>query len=516
MLTGNLLGKSALNGELQKETTFIRDFEYPDLLYKPKINNVELVGNKTLEELGITSPKKTSELQNDGDGTSPFATEDYVKTNGGKIDKILVNNQEQTINNKTVNIPVPTKTSQLQNDGDGSRLYATERYVENAVYGLATTNYVDTKVAGLVNSAPETLDTLGELATAFNENKDVVDALNEAIVNKADKSEIPTKTSNLENDGNGTSPFATESYVDDAILEALSDATSFTEKRVLDLEEKVDTKYVKNTQIASKDIHGIIKAWEEDDYLCLETVIVPELSRTFSENTPEGIAYVSSEISAQNMTSAQVAEVYGWNLGDAIPITLSTGEVIQMQIIGFNHDDLSDGSGKAGLTLQMVDCLATLYKASEQTTNAGGYAASMMKQTTLPTIKNLLPKEWQDAIKLVNKKSANGGKGNYSQTLTLSEDLFLLSMIEVDGSSSYAQDYSNEGSVYEYWSGKSDQDKIKKHDADGDGEPDTAIRWWLRSSSSMNDSHFCVVKNDGATNVWIVYYSVGVSFAFCI
>ena len=47
--------------------------------------------------------------------------------------------------------------------------------------------YVDNQVAALVNSAPETLDTLGELATAFNENKEVVDALNEAITNKANK-----------------------------------------------------------------------------------------------------------------------------------------------------------------------------------------------------------------------------------------------------------------------------------------------------------------------------------------
>lgn len=45
-------------------------------------------------------------------------------------------------------------------------------------------DYVDTEVAALVNSAPETLDTLGELATAFQENEEVVDILNEAIATK--------------------------------------------------------------------------------------------------------------------------------------------------------------------------------------------------------------------------------------------------------------------------------------------------------------------------------------------
>ena len=48
----------------------------------------------------------------------------------------------------------------------------------------ATEDYVDTKIANLVNSAPETLDTLGELATAFQENEEVVDVLNQAITTK--------------------------------------------------------------------------------------------------------------------------------------------------------------------------------------------------------------------------------------------------------------------------------------------------------------------------------------------
>ena len=48
----------------------------------------------------------------------------------------------------------------------------------------------DQKLADLVNSAPETLDTLGELADAFNENNEIVTVLNEAITNKADKSEL--------------------------------------------------------------------------------------------------------------------------------------------------------------------------------------------------------------------------------------------------------------------------------------------------------------------------------------
>lgn len=41
---------------------------------------------------------------------------DYVEANGGKIDIIKVNGTAQTITDKTVNIVVPTKTSDIVND----------------------------------------------------------------------------------------------------------------------------------------------------------------------------------------------------------------------------------------------------------------------------------------------------------------------------------------------------------------------------------------------------------------
>lgn len=48
----------------------------------------------------------------------------------------------------------------------------------------ATNESVDTKLANLVDSAPATLDTLGELATALKDNKDIVTVLEESIASK--------------------------------------------------------------------------------------------------------------------------------------------------------------------------------------------------------------------------------------------------------------------------------------------------------------------------------------------
>ena len=84
-------------------------------------------------------PTKLSDFTNDGDGTSGsrFATESYVTTNGGKIDKIKVNGTEQTITNKAVDITVPTNNNQLTN-GAG---YQTSSDVESAINTKISSTY---------------------------------------------------------------------------------------------------------------------------------------------------------------------------------------------------------------------------------------------------------------------------------------------------------------------------------------------------------------------------------------
>ncbi len=53
-----------------------------------------------------------------------------------------------------------------------------------------STKYTDKAISDLINGAPETLDTLGEIADAMAENADVVEALNAAIGTKANQNEM--------------------------------------------------------------------------------------------------------------------------------------------------------------------------------------------------------------------------------------------------------------------------------------------------------------------------------------
>lgn len=91
---------------------------------------------------------------------------------------------------------IPTKLSQLENDAGyaktespaftGTPTAPTPPDNTNDAQ-IATTAYVKKLIANLVNGAPETLDTLKEIADALGENDDAVQALNAAIGNKVDK-----------------------------------------------------------------------------------------------------------------------------------------------------------------------------------------------------------------------------------------------------------------------------------------------------------------------------------------
>ena len=61
-------------------------------------------------------------------------------------------------------------------------------------YYAQSTGYADQKVADLINGAPSTLDTLGELAQAMQENEDMVEALEAAIGSKASAAEFDSHT----------------------------------------------------------------------------------------------------------------------------------------------------------------------------------------------------------------------------------------------------------------------------------------------------------------------------------
>lgn len=70
--------------------------------------------------------------------------------------------------------------------------------VKDYAYGVyeQSTGYTDKRIADLIGAPPETLDTIEKLADALKENEDVVNAINAAIVKKANQSVLETHMNN--------------------------------------------------------------------------------------------------------------------------------------------------------------------------------------------------------------------------------------------------------------------------------------------------------------------------------
>ncbi len=94
----------------------------------------------------------------------------------------------RTVNGKALSSNITLDYSDVGADKSGSASSALTSAKAYSDTNLGTAkSYTDTKIGNLINGAPETMDTLKEVADAIAEHKEVTDALNAAIGNKVDK-----------------------------------------------------------------------------------------------------------------------------------------------------------------------------------------------------------------------------------------------------------------------------------------------------------------------------------------
>ena len=185
--------------------------------------------------------------------------------------------------------------------------------------------------------------------------------------------------------------------------------------------------------------------------------------------------------------------------GTKFSVKLTNGKTLEYRIIGISHDDLADGSGKAGLTFLTTSTNIDGRMNVEGVSNVKGWQESKTRvEMNSGRIWNLLPVELQakikPAVKLTN--NSDGYNGNAAITAT-TDKLFLLSYSEIVPTSYWASSYpwtSSEGTQYEAFKGKvtnnySDNDCLKIGD-----------RWWERSvkpTDFTGNSFFSYVSEEG-------------------
>ena len=220
-----------------------------------------------------------------------------------------------------------------------------------------------------------------------------------------------------------------------------------------------------------------------------------------------GIKYQYESVFADN-TWAQIIEACqlkkvpaSWAIGDQKVMTID-GTDYPIDIIGFNHDDYADGSGKAPITFQLHDCYGTLYALESSQTNANGWAGCKMRTTHIPAILALAPSEVQDGIREVSKLTSAGNKS--STIVTTADKGFLLSEIEIYGTTTRSA--TGEGQQHSYYA--SGGSTVKYRGAE-------TRSWHSRSPATDDGALFARVGKDGGVGFGYASNSTGVAFAFC-
>ena len=189
-----------------------------------------------------------------------------------------------------------------------------------------------------------------------------------------------------------------------------------------------------------------------------------------------------------------------WAVGNQKTMTIN-GTDYPIDIIGKNHDDYADGSGKAPLTFKLHDCYADVNRMNSSNTNSGGWTSCAMRQTHLPAILALMPTEVQNGIREVNKLTSAGSQS--STINTTADKLFLLSEIEIFGSVSYSA--SGDGTQYDYY--KEGHSKVKNRNGG-------AAYWNERSPLKDDSTRFCMASNTGTADYGGASSAAGVAFGF--
>ncbi len=193
-----------------------------------------------------------------------------------------------------------------------------------------------------------------------------------------------------------------------------------------------------------------------------------------------------------------------FNIGDYKFVECADGNTYTFQIYGFDHDDVTGTSNKAGITFGMKDCMFTIRRMEATNTNANGWDGSEMRGYINSTFYNGLPTALKNVIKTIDKKTYNKGSQSGRVIAISNDDCFLFSAVEVGTETS--GDYANEGFQYDIFTNNAS--RIKKISG--------ASNWWLRSPLSTHTPAFRIVDTTGGSTNSNASTSLGAVVGFGI
>ena len=227
------------------------------------------------------------------------------------------------------------------------------------------------------------------------------------------------------------------------------------------------------------------------------------------EDYPETWAKLSWEMVNYRIEQGDYASYYA--VGDLIPLDLGTEGLVNMQIAGFDVDDLADGSGKAHISFISKELLETTHRMNpvlvtnddgtyqEGTGGIGGWEKSEMRAYLYETIKPLIPEKVRKRIVPITKTQRTYDTTGTLQSQTTEDDVWLPNDAEVEGESSlyYALFKDTNANRIKYKVGSS-----------------SSSSWWLRDV--YGTSTFRYATKNGRVNYYNASESTGIALGFCM
>lgn len=213
----------------------------------------------------------------------------------------------------------------------------------------------------------------------------------------------------------------------------------------------------------------------------------------------------------------------GLLVGDYKTMTLTTGEVVEMQIAAINpyknHGDTALGNHIIWLSR---DCLAQTYQMRPEANNNGTadeknpFRASALFSTLQNDIYPTIPESWRNIIG--NMRCLYGERYSSSGTVTADTGwawkdrgrLFLPTPQEVFGNNGWSENYECcGGGLNIQWPIFNGGNVIKGRTRGG-----TLCDWWLCSTDAWSSTSFCDVGKDGGSASHLASDRLGVPLGF--
>ena len=221
---------------------------------------------------------------------------------------------------------------------------------------------------------------------------------------------------------------------------------------------------------------------------------------------------------AANVANGTATSLYPIGARKDITVTLSDGVTynIDVEVIAHNHDNRSDGNGKAGLTFFCKYLPAFTRRMYNSQVNTDGWPQSDMRSFVNGELFNAFPEELKNAIKEVDKIS-DGGQ-NYRGLMTTQDKCWIPSYEEVGCVVNESNTVPGQGEIYSQTFGYGPEGNstrvrymINNNATDG--------KWWLRTTlydTSVKFWRIAVSNMAGQAYSGAMWDSNPVAFGFCI